>query len=623
MGLKAFFIFLLFIIICPFQRLQARMTNVLILHSYNSGLSWTDGINKGIFESFENEYYRTIDLRCEFMDSKHFESNDYFQNIKSYLKYKYSNIPIDLIICSDNPAFDFLSLYHRELFGNTPVVFCGLNYCDSIPKGFTGIMEDVDLSANLSLITSIHPKYHKLYIINDKSITGRSITRELNKTISKKFPQLKYEYLTDYSLKELKQKLTTLTPDDVVFMLLFNFDRLGTPYSYDVILDLILPSCKAPVYGPWDFYLNKGIVGGKITDAYNHGLLVSAISKEILRGKAPSTIPVFTGPTKYMFDYKVLKKFGISRSLPAQSEIINLPYNFIYKNKKFFVLLGVIMLLLIVIIILLFWQVHRAKKNLEIEQDLVSTIEEKSAELEKALGLAEESSRLKSAFISNISHEIRTPMNGILGFIGLLKESDDPNARGDYIKIIRNCSDQLLTIINDILNISLIDSGQIKLHEHVVSLNQTIQELFCIFEEHREVENKTLQASLFFANGDDYIYTDKTKLKQILTNLISNALKFTKEGTITVSYVVANGCIEFSIRDSGIGISPEHQELIFERFRQVNQGNTKLYGGNGLGLSISRAYVELMDGKIWLESTPGKGSTFFFTIPYSKAKEPM
>jgi len=281
------------------------------------------------------------------------------------------------------------------------------------------------------------------------------------------------------------------------------------------------------------------------------------------------------------------------------------------------------MLLLIVIIILLFWQVHRAKKNLEIEQDLVSTIEEKSAELEKALGLAEESSRLKSAFISNISHEIRTPMNGILGFIGLLKESDDQNARGDYIKIIRNCSDQLLTIINDILNISLIDSGQIKLHEHVVSLNQTIQELFCIFEEHREVENKTLQASLFFANGDDYIYTDKTKLKQILTNLISNALKFTKEGTITVSYVVANGCIEFSIRDSGIGISPEHQELIFERFRQVNQGNTKLYGGNGLGLSISRAYVELMDGKIWLESTPGKGSTFFFTIPYSKAKEPM
>ena len=281
------------------------------------------------------------------------------------------------------------------------------------------------------------------------------------------------------------------------------------------------------------------------------------------------------------------------------------------------------MLLLIVIIILLFWQVHRAKKNLEIEQDLVSTIEEKSAELEKALGLAEESSRLKSAFISNISHEIRTPMNGILGFISLLKESDDPNARRDYIKIIRNCSDQLLTIINDILNISLIDSGQIKLHEHVVSLNQTIQELFCIFEEHREVENKTLQASLFFANGDDYIYTDKTKLKQILTNLISNALKFTKEGTITVSYVVANGCIEFSIRDSGIGISPEHQELIFERFRQVNQGNTKLYGGNGLGLSISRAYVELMDGKIWLESTPGKGSTFFFTIPYSKAKEPM
>lgn len=613
-----------FIALCSFQGVQARLKNVLVLHSYNSGLSWTDRINQGIMESFHGDYHRTIDLRCEFMDAKHFESNNYFRSFEKYLAEKYANIPIDLVMCSDNAAFDFLTLYHTPLFGSAPVVFCGLNYCDSVPPGFTGIMEDIRLADNLKLITSVHPRYHKLYIINDRSITGKSITRELNRIIPKDFPNLRYEYLTDYTLSELQQKLTTLTPDDAVLMLLFNFDRSGATYSFDYILDELLPYCKAPVYGTWNFYMNKGIVGGKITDGYDQGFMASAISKEVLNGKNPSDIPVVAGPTRYMFDYKVLKQFHISRSsLPGPHEIINEPYDIVLRNKALFTLLGVIMLLLIVIICLLYWQMQKARKSLAIEQDLVSTIEEKSAEIEKALELAEQSSRLKSAFLANISHEIRTPMNGILGFSSLLKDCEDQQVQREYIRLIHHCGGQLLNIINDVLDISLVESGQITLHNEVVSLNGIIRDVCSVFNSHQHLENKTIHKSVCFADGDDYIVTDGAKLRQILAALLSNALKFSHQGDVVISYELKGSELEFFVKDEGIGIAPENHELIFERFRQVEQDNTKIYGGNGLGLSIAKAFVELLDGRIWVESALGKGSTFFFTIPCHKSTKPV
>ncbi len=149
----------------------SQQKKILVLHSYNSGLSWTDNINKGIFETFKDEFHKTLDIRCEYMDAKHFEEKSYFDFYEKYIEYKYRDIKINLIICSDNAAFDFLSKNHNAFFKNVPVVFCGVNYCDSIPKGFTGIIEDIDLYTNLKTILSIHPDYGKLYIINDRSIT--------------------------------------------------------------------------------------------------------------------------------------------------------------------------------------------------------------------------------------------------------------------------------------------------------------------------------------------------------------------------------------------------------------------------------------------------------------------
>lgn len=236
---------------------------------------------------------------------------------------------------------------------------------------------------------------------------------------------------------------------------------------------------------------------------------------------------------------------------------------------------------------------------------------------------AEESDHLKTAFLQNISHEIRTPMNAIVGFSQLLTKpvlSDEK--RKNYTDIIVNSSNQLLSIVTDILTISAIETKQEKLNIGIVRINNVIVDLLSIFKSQAFNQNISLYAKQQLTDKQSEIYTDKTKVTQILTNLITNALKFTHKGFIEFGYQLDSAASErpadviFYVKDTGIGIAPEQQQNIFERFRQADISITKKYGGTGLGLSISKGFTELLGGKIWVESEPEKGSTFYFTVPY-------
>lgn len=241
-------------------------------------------------------------------------------------------------------------------------------------------------------------------------------------------------------------------------------------------------------------------------------------------------------------------------------------------------------------------------------------------ELIKAKNKAEESDRLKTAFLNNISHEIRTPMNAIVGFSGFLNDPDlRAEKREHFTSMIIQSSNQLLSIITDIISIATIEAGQEKIFEMEIRLNATFKFMYAHFTETAAKKNITLSFNTSFTDDDDKIITDKTKLEGILTNLIGNALKFTHSGQVNFGYRLKETFIEFFVEDTGIGISPEMHDEIFKRFRQVEITANRKFGGSGLGLSISKAYVELLGGKIWLTSELGKGSTFFFTIPYRKA----
>jgi len=248
--------------------------------------------------------------------------------------------------------------------------------------------------------------------------------------------------------------------------------------------------------------------------------------------------------------------------------------------------------------------------------------DKRAAELIIAKEHAEESDRLKSAFLTNMSHEIRTPMNGILGFTELLKEptltSDELQ---DYIQTIQISGNRMLNTINSIVDISKIESGLTKVDIKETNINEKLEFTYKFFKP--EVEIKGLQ--FLFKNGlpskEATIKTDNEKIYGVFTNFIKNAIKFTYEGSIEFGYEKKGEYLEFFVKDTGVGIPQSQQKLIFERFRQGSELHNRGYEGSGLGLSISKSYVEMLGGKIWMESEEGKGSIFYFTIPYNAVSE--
>lgn len=256
-------------------------------------------------------------------------------------------------------------------------------------------------------------------------------------------------------------------------------------------------------------------------------------------------------------------------------------------------------------------------QNKELEQHryrLEELVKERTVELEMAKEKAERSDRLKSAFMANMSHEIRTPMNAIIGFSNLLEQEDLSNIeRSEFVNIISSNAEALLILINDILDISIIETNQMKLTPKWFSLNQLMFELerYFIMKNRNKLDIKSLPEG----DGDLQIFNDPTRIRQIISNLVTNAMKFTTEGHIHYGYQCEGENLNFFVEDTGIGIAAEEQERIFNAFYKVENQKEVLYRGTGLGLSLCKRLLEQMGGTISVTSEPGKGSTFNFIIP--------
>ncbi|MBN1599124.1 MAG: response regulator [Bacteroidales bacterium] len=329
------------------------------------------------------------------------------------------------------------------------------------------------------------------------------------------------------------------------------------------------------------------------------------------------------GVDKDKLDFSIVRKVPLSEYRPmmdkALKELIeeNKPYDIEFKIKA--VDTGEIKDIHSIAIFdrekkILFGAIQDITQRKKIEEELIRAKEK-----------AEESDKLKTAFLQNLSHEIRTPMNAIMGFSELMAdESDDKEKLIKYSKIINQRSNDLLTIIDDILDIAKIESGQLPVNIEECNIRSLFEELTSYFIEIQKRFNKNnIKFSLqtFYNSSGDIILTDTVKLKQILINLINNAFKFTIEGTIEGGCkLIDKNNLLFYVKDSGIGIPSDKHEVIFERFIQLDQIQSMNAGGNGLGLSVAKGLVQLLGGEIFLDSEPYKGSTFSFTIPYKVAK---
>jgi signal transduction histidine kinase len=241
--------------------------------------------------------------------------------------------------------------------------------------------------------------------------------------------------------------------------------------------------------------------------------------------------------------------------------------------------------------------------------------------LELAKQKAEESDKLKSAFLSNIAHEIRTPMHGILGFADMLKTASlSAEQMQEYITIIEKSSARMLNTITDLIEISKIESGQTELNLSIINIDGQLDSIYAIFKPEADKKGIHLTIKNSSETEEPHIRTDREKLDTILTQILKNAVKYTKKGSIEIGYLLKDKYVEYYVKDTGIGIEKDKQQPIFNRFTQADNSLSKIYEGAGLGLSITKAYVEMLGGSVWVESEPGKGSTFYFTLPTETIK---
>ena len=362
---------------------------VLLIHSYHKGYIWTDDISKTIEKNFQD--HKEIELTTLYMDAKRVDDSVYLSNLAKLYKQQFENRKFDLVIVSDNNAFDFIIQYHEYLFKDLPILFCGINNFNksllnknNIKEFMTGVAEEVDLEKNFELISKLHPNLKNLLIINDTSSTGYAVKRDLNPIIEKYNKKFKIEYTDNLDINNLKNKVSNLDKENsvILFVLLFK-DTTGKYFTYKQSFQEVKSVSKVPIYGLWDFYLNDGIVGGLLTSAVAQGEAVSKMALEILSGKKVTDIPVLEkSPNVYMFDHVELNKFNIDISRHIDDPIIiNEPATIYKEHTKFFIISILIILILSIIVIILKANIQRREKvelelsnRLEFDKVLLDTI---------------------------------------------------------------------------------------------------------------------------------------------------------------------------------------------------------------------------------------------------------
>ena len=336
---------LLMVLFLPAPGFGQDKDHILVLHSYNKGLTWTDSEDAGI-EAVLRTRRPQLEVHTEYLDTKLRADAEHYQRFSGLLKHKYAGVAIRVVLCTDDNAYNFALRNRATLFPAAPIVFCGVNYFQKMDEGLTdvvtGVVEAFDLPATLRTALRLHPQATKVIVINDRTTTGLANRKVLDELIPEFAQRVSFVFFDDLTMAELLAKVRSLSPDDVILLLTFNRDRTGQVFTYDDSIARIAKEAPAPLYGVWDFYLGKGIVGGMLTSGTDQGRTAAEMVLRILDGEKVRDIPVIReSPNKYKFDYPQMTRFGITLAdLPPGSTVLNQPVSF-YQSHKWVVWGGI------------------------------------------------------------------------------------------------------------------------------------------------------------------------------------------------------------------------------------------------------------------------------------------
>ncbi|WP_375748690.1 diguanylate cyclase domain-containing protein [Vibrio sp. HN007] len=353
-----------------------RKKKILVLHSYHQGLEWADNVSQGIQQVFA-PLTTEFEVYYEYLDSKRNAGEDYLNKIATYINLKNSNVQYELIITVDNNALRMLNQGQLAFLGDPPVVFSGLNnYKPALISNLTevtGIVETTDHKSTIDLMRKLHPESKNLTVILDQTPTGNQIYDDI-RNIENKYPDINFHYLRDFLLSDIPEIVRGFSPDELLYLLTFNRDSANNFISYTEGIEIIARHTQAPIYGSWDFYMGKGIVGGKITTGLLQGQTAAEIGLRILRGENPNSIKIMeNSPTRFMFDYTYIQKYQVDEKLlPITGQIINKPPGWFETHKT--LLLNIFIFLFSAVLVALY--LNKQKQN-QLQAEYAAHLEEK------------------------------------------------------------------------------------------------------------------------------------------------------------------------------------------------------------------------------------------------------
>ena len=473
-----------------------------------------------------------------------------------------------------------------------------------IPELESGFINQYNIEGNISMIQAFYPKTKHIAFISDNTYGGVTMQALVRKEM-KKFPDLDLILMDGrrHSIYTIVEELRQLPENTVILVGTWRVDMNEGNFMRNATYAMMEATPTIPAFTPSSVSLGYWAIGGVLPDYRKVGGEMAMESVRMDQHPEDTGKHLSIIGSKAVLDSRKVKEWGLHPSvLPFKVQLVNQPVSF-YQQYTYQIwsacALFVILVLGSCISLFYYFRTKRLKDELlKSEKDL-----------RVAKDRAEESNRLKSAFLANMSHEIRTPLNAIVGFSSLMVDTEDMEERRQYMDIVEENNDLLLQLISDILDLSKIEAGTFDFTEREVDVYLLCEDIVLAM---RMKARPNVEILFDRHLPECRIMSDRNRLHQVISNFVNNALKFTEEGNIRVGYdQLDEAHLRFYIADTGIGIEPEMQNEIFERFVKLNS----FVHGTGLGLSICRSIVEQLGGEIGVDSEPEKGSCFWFTLP--------
>ena len=596
---------------------------VLVLNSINFNLPWSKHFYWCVHDELQQ---RGVSVKAESLSVPALLDTMEVNAVITRLREKYPVPPAAVVLIGD-PGWIVCRELFDDVWKDVPVVVTNardrlpasveillshapLTEANSVPakewrRGYniTTLKQHYYIKETIELICQLIPDMKRLAFISDDRYISEETRCDMKEVVTKYFPDLPLELLstTQLSTEALLDTLHSYKSNTgIIYYSWFeSHNKDDNNYLFDHIQDVISNFTPSPLFLLSSEDLsNNTFAGGYYVSAESFGQSLLEILYRILDGEQARNIPETTGGKENAYlCYPVLEEHNIpSYRYPKAAVYINQPQSF-FQQHKVEILVCIAILVILVTAITYYIRILRKAYS-------------RSSE---AMEKAEQANQLKSAFLANMSHEIRTPLNAIVGFSNMLPEVDDREEMREYTDIIETNTNLLLQLINDILDMSKIEAGTLDFCPALIDVNQTMEEI----EQSMQLRLKNDAVTFTFCERlpECMLYIDKNRLMQLLSNFIVNAIKFTKSGSIRMGYRMKDiNTTYFYVSDTGCGMLPEQCRHVFERFVKYNP----FIQGTGLGLSICHMIVEHLKGEIGVNSEEGKGSTFWFTLPYRK-----